>query len=100
MWFAFGPLALSEDDLWHLTLGQLLDMEGGYRYREYLQARNDARLACWICNGSGMRSKAMDADDLLGYWESGRVLDKHEYMEHCKRRVLARRKGGDPVGNP
>lgn len=74
-----------------MTLGELSDLIAARRYRDYLEARRDARLACWIANGSGMRTEALHVEDLVGYWVDGAVMTKMAYYDHSKKKVLERR---------
>ena len=91
---AFGPLGLRHGDLRLMTLGQLVDLIEGYHYRVRLEAERDARLACWICNGAGMRSEPLRPEDLVGIWADGRSWTKDGHRKHLEDQLRRRRKEG------
>lgn len=84
---ALGPLSLSHDDLWITTWGELLDLLYGYRYRKYLENKQQAQLACWLLNGSGNLKHPVRIEDLVGFWVDGEIMDKAEFLEHQKGRI-------------
>ena len=84
---------MTREDLWKITLGELQDAIDAYRYNEYLKSRRDARLAVWICNGGGMRSKPLHINDLVGEWVDGRVLSREEHFDYLKKKVRKRKEG-------
>ncbi len=91
MWLAFGPLNLRHADLWEITLGELLDLIDGYRYRDYLETRRLASLTALICNASGNLKRALRVNDITGHWVNGRILDSQEYFEYSKALAIKRK---------
>lgn len=75
-----------------MTYGEFIDIVQGYHYRLRLEQERDARLACWICNGVGMRSDAVRPHDLIGIWADGRAWSKEDHRKHLEDE-LRRRKG-------
>ncbi|MGN0838704.1 MAG: hypothetical protein ACI4NN_06430 [Pyramidobacter sp.] len=91
MYHAFGSLGLKYEDLWQITLADFGDMIEGWRYKEYLEARKDARLAEWI-RVMVWAKKAPDIDDLAGVWEDGRIFGKMELYRRIVQRIKDRKK--------
>lgn len=91
MYMAFGPLGLTYNDLWSVTLADLNDMAEGWRYNRFLDARRDARLAMWI-RVMVWAKKAPSVEDLTGVWEDGQVMSKEEQYRWIVRKIRNRRK--------
>jgi hypothetical protein len=86
---AFGPLQLRHDELWNLSLGELLDLIDGYRYRDWLESRRLMTAAVLIANCSGNLRHPLSVEDLVGRWVDGQIMDEDAFGEYCK--DLARR---------
>ena len=93
LYLAFGPLGLTNDDLWTVTLGGLTDMIEGWRYREFLRSRRDARLALWI-RAAVWAKKCPDIEELTGVWASGKIMTKLDHYRKTVNRIKARKKRG------
>lgn len=91
MYMAFGPLGLTYNDLWSVTLADLNDMAEGWRYNRFLEARRDARLAMWI-RVMVWAKKAPSVEDLTGVWEDGQVMSKEEQYRRIIRKIRNKRK--------
>jgi hypothetical protein len=61
---AFGPLSLKPHEFWQLTMGELMDMWEGYKWRQEAELRKMAQLAVWV-TAPHLR-KPWSADKLLG----------------------------------
>ena len=85
--FALGPLNLTFDDLWRITVGEFSDLSAAYRYNEHLEARKRAQLACCIL--SGLVKRPPSIQDIAGVWDDKtmRVYDKMEMYQLIKRRI-------------
>lgn len=92
MYMAFGPLGLTYNDLWVVTLADLNDMAEGWRYNRFLEARRDARLAMWI-RFMVWAKKAPSIEDLTGIWEDGQVMSKEEQYRRIVQKIRDKRKG-------
>lgn len=93
---ALGPLGLRHSDLWEITLGELADLDTARRKVEMQRVRELALQACWIANGSGMRSTPLQMEDLIGFEdpETGETFNsKWAYHAHCKEKILSRKRG-------
>jgi hypothetical protein len=90
-WYAFGPLQLRHADLWEITLGELLDLIDGYRYRDYLETRRLTAAAALVANCSGNLKRPLRVDDLVGHWVNGRLMDTQEYWEYSKALAIKRK---------
>ena len=82
---------LRHSDLWEITLGELLDLIDGYRYRDYLETRRLMSAAALIANSSGNLKRPLRVDDLVGHWVDGRILDRQEYFEYSKALAIRRK---------
>lgn len=91
MYMAFGPLGLTYNDLWSVTLADLNDMAEGWRYNRFLEARRDARLAMWI-RVMVWAKKAPSVEDLTGVWEDGQVMSKEEQYRRIVKRMRTKKK--------
>lgn len=91
MYMAFGPLGLTYNDLWSVTLADLNDMAEGWRYNRFLDALRDARLAMWI-RVMVWAKKAPSVEDLTGVWEDGQVMSKEEQYRRIVRKIRNKRK--------
>lgn len=58
----------------------------GYRYRKYLQSRENAQLALWIL--SPHIKEIPTIDDLVGVWDNGEVVSVKEKYYRDKNRAL------------
>lgn len=65
----------------------------GWRYREFLRSRRDARLALWI-RAAVWAKKCPDIEELTGVWSSGRIMSKLEHYRATVSRIKARKKRG------
>lgn len=83
---AFGPLGLRHEDLWRVTPGEVRDLIEGYRYKEYLDARKDARLARWIL--SVWCRQVPSADEMTGVWDDGEIMTPAQQYRRAKERIL------------
>lgn len=83
-----------------MTYGELLDHIAAHGYREYLETRKRAQLACWICNGAGMRTSPLYVEDLVGYWAGGKAMGKLEYWQWTKEQALRNKGRGESGGHP
>lgn len=86
---ALGPLGLRHDDLWRLTPGEVQDLAEGYRYREYLEARRQARFARWIL--SAWCRKVPSVDEMTGVWDNGEIMTPLERYHRAKERIAGKR---------
>lgn len=91
MYMAFGPLGLTYNDLWSVTLADLNDMAEGWRYNRFLDARRDARLAMWI-RVMVWAKNAPSVEDLTGVWEDGQVMSKEEQYRRIVKRMRTKKK--------
>ncbi|ANZ45452.1 hypothetical protein [Cloacibacillus porcorum] len=85
---ALGPLALSHEDLWHITRGQIIDKVIAYNYGTYLQRREAAITSAYaaICQDG----ESHTIDELCGIWNGVRIVDEEEY----KKQQLKKIRGG------
>lgn len=86
---ALGPLALSHEDLWHITHGQIIDKVIAYNYVTYLQ-RHEAAITSAYAAIWQDSSKSHTIDELCGVWNGVRIVDKEEY----KKQQLKKIRGG------
>lgn len=70
-------------------MGEITDLVEGWRYRGYLEATRDARLARWIL--SAWVKKAPPVTDFIGVWEQGEVMTKKEQFQRIKKRIMQRK---------
>ena len=90
-WYAFGPLQLRHADLWDITLGEILDLIDGYRYREYLETRRAMTAAALVANASGNLKRQVRVEDLVGHWVDGRIIGSAEWAAQQKELAIQRK---------
>ena len=92
MLFALGPLELSHEDLWHVTIGELNDLIIARRYKDYLEMQKKAQFAQWLM--SCWLKKAPSVQDMVGVWDEKlmRPLGNREAYEIAKERIRSKKR--------
>ena len=90
--FALGPLELSHEDLWRVTIGELNDLIIARRYKDYLEMQKQAQFAQWLM--SCWVKKAPSVQDMVGVWDEKlmRPLGNREAYEIAKERIRSKKR--------
>lgn len=84
---ALGPLGLSYEDLWHVTIGEIKDLTIADNYKRHLKRREDFIFASLLGAAVGGGLKNVTIDDYAGRWVNNQIMEPDAANEYILERV-------------